>query len=77
MSTKATRHQCVRCTGTCFCMLHSTQHLHGDGFNDEWIDGTEQTQQDPSVTNSTAATTNSTGESIRQVLMDYFVQHPR
>ena len=58
------------------CTLHNICEVHGDGFNDEWIDGTEQTQQDPSVTNSTAATTNSTGESIREVLMDYFVQHP-
>ena len=57
------------------CTLHNICEAHKDGFNEEWIDGTQQTQQDTTVTNSSTATT-TTGESIREALMTYFVQHP-
>ena len=60
------------------CTLHNICEVHGDGFNDEWMDGiAEQTTQD-STASRTTTTLNSTGdsESIRETLMAYFVQNP-
>ena len=60
------------------CTLHNICEVHGDGFNDEWMDGTtEQTTQD-STNSATASTPSIAGESerIRETLMAYFVQNP-
>ena len=54
---------------TC-CVLHNVCEIHGEHFDEEWMEGV----QDDSITvNSTPTTTQAgSGQNTRQALMTYF-----
>ena len=59
------------------CVLHNVCEIHGNTFNDEWLEDIENEDSTDGAQQPTAATTCSEdGKEIRDALMHYFVQNP-
>lgn len=55
------------------CVLHNICEIHGDEFNDEWLEDT----QDGSNSEVTVLNSNNTDSSeVRDILMEYFSNNP-
>ena len=55
------------------CTLHNICEVHGDLFDEHWLEGVEVTSEVEA--NDVSATQSESGDSIRQALMSYFQQH--
>ena len=53
------------------CILHNICEVHGDMFNEEWLEDLELEQPE----NSTSATTTQDGGTVRDLLVNYFISH--
>ena len=61
------------------CTLHNICEIHGDEFNDEWMQECESNAEDGTQPNSSNVTSTSScpdGEEIREILINYFEQNP-
>ena len=61
------------------CTLHKICEIHGDEFNDEWMQECESNAEDGTQPNSSNVTSTSScpdGEEIREILINYFEQNP-
>lgn len=54
------------------CVLHNMCEVHGDGFDDEWLNEEEEVSNSPSTIQSSMSTARS--DAIRNALCDYFDQ---
>ena len=60
------------------CVLHNICEIHGDKFNDEWLQDIHE-QEDVSSSHQQAAMSSSStesGDEVRNVLVEYFHQNP-
>ena len=55
------------------CVLHNVCEVHGDTFNEDWLEGIESTT-DINITDASSSQTTS-GDNIRQAFMAYFQEH--
>ena len=55
------------------CVLHNICEIHGDTFNEEWLEDVDN--QDIEGTHQAAANSED-GDDIRSALIDYFLQNP-
>jgi len=53
------------------CILHNICEVHGDVFNDEWMEELELIQPDA----ATVSTTTTDGATVRDLLVNYFENH--
>ena len=59
------------------CTLHNICEIHGDTFNEEWLEGIESEDDGNQQPTTTTTTENCPdGYEIRAALMDYFVRNP-
>ena len=61
------------------CTFHNICEIHGDEFNDEWMQECESNAEDGTQPNSSNVTSTSScpdGEEIREILINYFEQNP-
>ena len=61
------------------CTLHNICEIHGDEFNDEWMQECESNAEAGTQPNSSNVTSTSScpdGEEIREILINYFEQNP-
>ena len=59
--------------GAC-CILHNICQIYGNNFNDEWLNEINNADLSNSLNETT--TTQGSGVSIRQVLVQYFSDNP-
>ena len=57
---------------TACCTLHNICEVHGDSFNEDWLEGVEVTSE--VEVNDVSATQSENGDSIRRALISYFQQ---
>ena len=55
------------------CVLHNICEVHGDTFNDEWL---QDVNEDTSPDSSSTANSNTQGDEVREALMEYFSTNP-
>ena len=53
------------------CILHNICEVHGDVFNDEWMEDLDLAQPDV----ATVSTTTPDGGTVRDLLVNYFENH--
>ena len=61
------------------CTLHNICEVHGDVFDEEWLEDCESDEDGTQPTATTCSTSTSTcpdSEEVREVLVNYFVQNP-
>ena len=54
------------------CTLHNICEIHGDSFDEHWLEGVEVTREAEA---NDGTTQSESGDSIRRALMSYFQQH--
>ena len=55
------------------CILHNIREIHGDTFDDEWL---QDTSEDLSPPKQQTAARNESGDGVRNALMIYFCCNP-
>ena len=61
------------------CILHNICEVHQDSFDDDWIQGVEALLQQQSSGQSSVSTqtpSNTQGDEVQDILLDYFKLHP-
>ena len=56
------------------CVLHNVCELHGETFNDKWMEGVQERDYDCSSAGSNPAQAAESAAAIRNAFMSYFSQ---
>ena len=62
---------------TACCILHNVCEIHGDAFNEEWLEDINTEESDGTQSSATTTSGNSGyASAIRSALVQYFTQNP-
>ena len=58
------------------CVLHNICEIHGDAFNEEWLQDVNEDGSDSSMHNDANGGSHGSDNDVRNTLMEYFSQYP-
>ena len=57
------------------CVLHNMCEIHGDGFDQEWMEGISTSESTHMSSSSTTSQSETSAVQIRKALVSYFAEH--
>ena len=54
------------------CVLHNVCEIHGDSFNDEWLQEVDSDQPDDNELATSVSVSSTSRSDLRTILMEYF-----